>query len=257
MISTFFGFFGRLVLFLKSLYETQRVRPLRRKDLFLQIWKVSINSLLTVMASGFFVGAILVLQFTPTLKEFGALGFLGGLTTSITVREIGPLLIAFMLSGKIGAYTAAELGTLKVTEQVDALRCLGADPLQEVILPRFVAIIISSILLLYIGIFTSLLGGALMSFYYVGTSLQEYIRHIPTIIGFSSMIGGLLKCVVFAFTLALLCTYFGYHAEGGARGVGRAVVTTSMFTMVGIVITDWLTTQVAQALHVIFEGILL
>ena len=93
-----------------------------------QIWKVTLQSLPTTAMAGFFVGAIMTVQFTMQITAFGALGYLGGLASSATVREVGPLLIAFLLSGKVGAFTSAELGTMQVTEQIDAIRCLGADP---------------------------------------------------------------------------------------------------------------------------------
>src|SRR4051812_16745762 len=103
---------GSEILFLKEIFTTAIKRPCTSKSVYEQIYKVTIQSLSTVAMSGFFVGAILVVQFTVQISEFGALGYLGGLTTSSTIREVGPLLIAFMLSGKVGAFTAAELGTM-------------------------------------------------------------------------------------------------------------------------------------------------
>src|SRR5690606_40968225 len=132
--------------------------------------------------AGFFVGAIMTIQFTLQVKEFGALGYLGGLATSATIREVGPLLIAFMLSGKVGAFTAAELGTMRVTEQIDAIRCLGANPIKEIIVPRFVGIVVASFFLLAGGLMLSIAGGLLMGSIFASVSLQEYFRHIPTLV---------------------------------------------------------------------------
>src|SRR5687768_2878129 len=114
-LTNLFDEFGVSILFLRELAHTAIYRPCSSHYVFEQIWKVTIQSLSTVAMSGFFVGAILVVQFTVQITEFGALGYLGGLTTSSTIREVGPLLIAFMLAGKVGAYTAAELGTMRVT----------------------------------------------------------------------------------------------------------------------------------------------
>ncbi len=256
-LKSFFDEIGSEVLFFSQVVQTGRYRPCSWNSICEQIYKVTMQSLPTVAMSGFFVGAILVVQFTVQISEFGALGYLGGLTTSSTVREVGPLLIAFMLSGKIGAYTAAELGTMRVTEQIDAIRCLGSDPIQEIILPRFIGIILSSFLLLSIGLMMSVGGGLLTGIYFAGITYDEYLRHIPSLLSLASVLGGLFKCFVFSVTLATVCTYKGYTTTGGASGVGRAVVQTAMITMMGIVVTDWFTTQIADSVKNIFETVML
>jgi len=216
-------------------------KPISRAVVFEQIWKTTVQSALTTGLAGFFVGAIMTIQFTMQMKDFGALGYLGGLATSATVREVGPLLIAFMLAGKVGAFTSAELGTMRVTEQIDAIRCLGADPIVEIILPRFIAIIVSAFFLLGLGLLLSILGGIFLGSAFSGVSYEEYIRHIPTIVTFPSILSGLFKCFVFSVVLATICTFRGYNAKGGAKGVGKAVVQTAVTTMVAIVLADWFT----------------
>jgi phospholipid/cholesterol/gamma-HCH transport system permease protein len=237
---------GGCVLFVGNVVRTAIVSPCSRRTLFDQIYKVTIQSLPTTAMAGFFTGAIMTVQFTLMAQEFGALGYLGGLATSATFREVGPLLIAFMLAGKVGAFTAAELGTMRVTEQIDAIRCLGANPIQEIILPRFIGIIVSSFLLLAVGLVLSTVGGGLLGVIFSGISAEEYIRHIPTIVNLSSVASGLFKCFVFALMLAAVCTYKGYSASGGAKGVGKAVVNTAVATMIGIVLTDWLTSFLGE-----------
>lgn len=243
-----FTWLGQNLLFFRLLMRTLLRRPCKSQDVFEQIWKVTMQSLPTTGLAGFFVGAIMTVQFAVQMKEFGALGYLGGLSTSGTVREVGPLLIAFMLSGKVGAFTSAELGTMRVTEQMDAIRCLGADPIQEIVLPRWIAIIVSSFFLLGGGLLMSILGGLIMGSLFAGVSPEEYIRHIPTIVTLTSVFSGLVKCFVFALVLATICTFEGYHASGGAKGVGRAVVKTAVATMITIVVTDWLTSQLGDSL---------
>lgn len=211
-----------------------------------QIWKVTRQSFSTTGLAGFFVGAIMTVQFTMQVKEFGALGYLGGLSTSATIREVGPLLIAFMLSGKIGAFTSAELGTMRVTEQIDAIRCLGANPIREIIFPRFVGIVVSSFFLLALGLIMSVAGGLLMGMFFSGINPEEYLRHIPTIITSISIGNGLIKCFTFALILASICTYKGYTTTGGTKGVGRSVVSTAVASMVGIVVADWMTSFVGE-----------
>jgi phospholipid/cholesterol/gamma-HCH transport system permease protein len=170
------------------------------------------------------------------------------------VREVGPLLIAFMLSGKVGAFTSAELGTMKVTEQIDAIRCLGANPIQEIIIPRYLGIIISSFFLLTAGLLMSVAGGLIMGMFFAHINPQEYLRHIPTIVTGASILSGLFKCFVFAIVLATICTYKGYTASGGAKGVGKAVVSTAVSTMVGIVVADWLTSLIGESVMNIMLG---
>jgi phospholipid/cholesterol/gamma-HCH transport system permease protein len=180
------------------------------------------------------------------VEAYGAMGYLGGLSTSATIRQVGPLLIAFMLSGKVGAFTAAELGTMRVTEQIDAIRCLGANPFQELILPRMIAIILSSFALLAAGLLMSVFGGVLLAIGFAGINADEYLRHIPTIVKLPSIATGIFKCLVFAIVLAAICTYKGFTASGGARGVGRAVVETAVATMVALVAADWATSLIAE-----------
>lgn len=239
---------GGCVLFLKDVYLTGIKYPCTFEAICNQVWRVTIASLPTTAMAGFFVGAIMTVQFTLQIKTFGALGYLGGLATSATVREVGPLLIAFLLSGKVGAFTSAELGTMRVTEQIDAIRCLGANPLTEIILPRYLGIIISSFFLLAAGLVMSVFGGLILGYFFTGINPEEYLRHIPTIVTQFSIMNGLFKCLAFALVLASVCTYKGYTATGGAKGVGRAVVSTAVFTMVGIVVIDWFTSFLTDSL---------
>jgi phospholipid/cholesterol/gamma-HCH transport system permease protein len=245
---------GACMIFLKEVMRTAFRSPCTWESVCEQIWKVTLQSLPTTMMAGFFVGAIMTVQFTMQIKAFGALGYLGGLSTSATVREVGPLLIAFLLSGKVGAFTSAELGTMRVTEQIDAIRCLGANPIQEIILPRFLGIVISSFILLGAGLVMSIFGGLLMGAVFSGINPDEYLRHIPTIVSKFSIFSGLFKCLVFAGILASVCTYKGYSTTGGAKGVGRAVVSTAVMTMVGIVVIDWITSLLSETVLILTRG---
>lgn len=242
------GEIGGCVSFCREAFDVLRRKGVSKHEVFVQIWRVTTQSLPTTAMAGFFVGAIMTVQFTMLAEAYDALGFLGGLATSATVRQVGPLLIAFMLSGKVGAFTAAELGTMKVTEQIDAIRCLGANPFQELILPRMVAIVVSSFTLLAAGLLMSVAGGVFLATIFAGINPDEYIRHIPSIVTWPSIVTGLFKCMAFAIVLAAICTYKGYAATGGARGVGRAVVDTAVATMVAIVAADWVTSVVADSI---------
>ncbi|HVK62751.1 MAG TPA: ABC transporter permease [Bdellovibrionales bacterium] len=246
---------GGCLLFVRENVSVAVRHRISSHEVFNQIWRVTSQSMATTAMAGFFVGAVMTVQFAMQIKAFGAMGYLGGLATSGTIREVGPLLIAFMLSGKVGAFTSAELGTMRVTEQIDAVRCLGANPYQEIILPRILAIIVSSFFLLAAGLMMSIAGGLLLGVVFAGITPEEYLRHVPTIVTLPSIMVGLFKCFCFALILACVCTYKGFTASGGAKGVGRAVVNTAVSTMVGLVVVDWLTTMIADAVVSIALGL--
>ncbi|MGE0527271.1 MAG: MlaE family ABC transporter permease [Bdellovibrionales bacterium] len=245
---------GECAMFIRLVARTAFRHPCSYESICEQIWKVTLQSLPTTALAGFFVGAIMTVQFTLQIKTFGALGYLGGLSTSGTVREVGPLLIAFLLSGKVGAFTSAELGTMRVTEQIDAIRCLGANPIQELILPRYIGIVVSSFFLLAAGLLMSISGGIVLGALFAGINPDQYVRHIPTIVTKFSIVSGLFKCLVFALILASVCTYKGWSTSGGAKGVGRSVVSTAVMTMVGIVVADWLTSLLNETALEIYLG---
>lgn len=245
-ILNFLNEIGSMILFLKDVYITAIRYPTSKQTILEQIWRVTMQSISTTSMAGFFVGAIMAVQFAMQMNEFGAIGYLGGLATSGTIREVGPLLIAFLLSGKIGAYTSAELGTMRVTEQIDAIRCLGANPIQEIIVPRFIAIFIASFFLLGAGLIMSIFGGALTGYLFAGVNYEQYLRYIPTFMTLPSILSGTFKSFVFAFILGTICTYKGYTTTGGAKGVGRSVVNTAVMTMMSIVVADWMTSALSD-----------
>ena len=220
----------------------------QREDIFDKALLVIKQSVATTLFAGFFVGAIMALQFTLQVQMFGAMSYLGALVTSATVREVGPLLIAFLLSGKIGAFTSAELATMKVSEQIDAIRCLGADPVQEVIVPRFLGIIIASFFLLSFGLMFSFFGGILMATTFSGIPWEQYITHIPRVVSDFSVFSGIVKCFVFSMVIATICTYRGYSVIGGAREVGEGVVQAATQTMIALVLADWFTSFILEGI---------
>jgi phospholipid/cholesterol/gamma-HCH transport system permease protein len=160
-----------------------------------------------------------------------------------------------MLCGKVGAFTAAELGTMRITEQFDAIRCLGSNPMREVILPRFGAIILSAIFLFVGGLVASVFGGMLLGVFFADVSAEEYLRYIPRFLLLPSIISGFFKSFIFSLTLATLCTYKGFFVTGGAKGVGKAVVSTAVSTMIALVFFDWLTTYLLEVATVIYLGL--
>jgi len=204
-----------------------------------QIVSVTLRSLPTVMFAGLFVGAILVLQYNLVLERYDAQSLLGGLNTSSVLREIGPLIISFLLAGKIGAYTAAELGTMRVTEQIDAIECLGTNPIQYLIVPRFVGIVISSVLLLILGLMVSIGGSMWVAQTLCGINMLQYATSIPQFTDGTTIAGGMFKSLCYGTIVGLVSCYKGYTATGGARGVGRAVTMAAVLTNFYIIIANF------------------
>lgn len=242
----FMGFFeelGKLILFYVEITKTFMVSKGNREAITANVASVAYRSMSTVIFAGVFVGAILVMQFSEMLKEYDAMTMLGGLNTSACVREVAPLIISFLLAGKVGAYTAAELGTMRVTEQIDAVRCLGTDPMQYIVLPRFLGIVFSSLLLLMIGLFVSVVGGMLVANLVIGVNPLQFLVSIPKFTTMTSLGAGLFKSFIYGNIVAGVACYQGYNASGGARGVGRAVTMAAVYTNFYIVLANYVTSN--------------
>jgi len=214
---------------------------------------ISYRSISTVSSAGLFVGAILVLQFNLILSRYDAQSLLGGLNTSAIIREIGPLLISFLLAGKVGAFTAAELGTMRVTEQIDAIECLGTDPIQFLIVPRFVAIMISSIILLTLGLLVSIAGSMVIASSLYGINFLTYAQTIPRFTDLWTLFCGFFKSGLYALIVAGVSCTQGFYATGGARGVGRAVTKAAIYTNFYIVIANFVSSHFLDLLFQLKE----
>lgn len=232
---------GSFGLFIFQIFKTLFTTKGNFKPIIDQVASISIRSLSTVIFAGVFVGAILVIQFNSILVNYDAQSFLGGLNTSALVRSIGPLIISFLLAGKIGAFTAAEIGTMRVTEQIDAIECLGTNPIQFLIVPRFMGIIISSLILLGIGVLFGILGAMVVASVNCGINFLEFSSSIPRFTTGSTILIGMFKSISYGTIVGAVCCHKGYTATGGARGVGRAVTLASVYTNFYIVITNYLT----------------
>jgi len=217
-----------------------------------QIFQVGVKSLGMTVTAGLFVGAIMALQIDVQLKDFGAEAFLGGLSTSTTLRNVGPVLIAFLLSGKVGAYTSAELGTMEVTEQLNAIRLLGADPVEYIILPRAWAVVISSFLLLIVGLMVTILGGVVFS-QFIGVNPLSYIQNIPRIVTGWSLGLSIIKSFIFGLLIAIVSCYKGYKARGGAVGVGVAVQSCAVTNLILIIFVDFFLSMLSSLLQDVLQ----
>lgn len=221
-------------------------RPFEVREFLLQLYLVGVQSLAIVAVSGFFVGGIVALQFSYALGLFGAHVYLGGVTTSGLLREVGPVLVAIMITGRIGAFIAAELGTMKVTGQAEAIQCLGLDPIQVLVVPRFLAVVIMIFLLTIFGLLVSLIGGALVSFFMLDVSISYYLVYLLKLTTVWAFLNGMIKSFLFGILVALLSCYEGYNAEQGAEGVGRAVNRTLVYASVVVFLTDYIVAAIAS-----------
>ena len=241
--------FGGAALFFNKVIKTFKRTHGHRRAIIQQVAEVSTRSLSTIVFAGLFVGAILVLQFDVMLRRFDAEALLGGLNTSATIREVGPLIISFLLAGKIGAYTTAELANMRVTEQIEAIECLGTNPIQYLIIPRFFAIILSSVVLLAIGLSVSVLGAIFVAQVFCGMNIYQYIASIPRFAGGWTLFEGLVRSILFSTIVATISTFKGYTATGGARGVGRAVTNSAIYINIYIVVVNFISSSILEWIH--------
>jgi len=196
-----------------------RWQNLRR--LFPQFYEVGTRSIPVVMITGAFVGAVLAVQTVLQFKSIGRDDVLGTVIILSTLRELGPVLAGILLAGRVGGGLTAELGTMRVTEQIDALRAMGADPLRVLVVPRFLACVLLIPVLVMYGDFMGVLGGYVVSVYVYGVNGAAFWQQHGAV-GYFDIFYGPLKSVFFGGVMSLICCYKGFRCRPGAAGVGRA-----------------------------------
>jgi phospholipid/cholesterol/gamma-HCH transport system permease protein len=197
---------------------------------------IGVGSLPIVVLASFFIGAVLVLQTADQFVRFGSPGLTGDVVSLALVREIGPVIIALLVAGRVSSGIASELGSMQVSEQIDAMRALGTDPLKKLVTPRVVATVLMLPLLTIIGDFVGLLGGLVVSNFVIRINPYQYWTRAYQAIEFGDAVQGLVKPVVFGLIVSLVGCYFGLTTRGGTQGVGRsttqAVVVASVLILV-------------------------
>lgn len=188
-----------------------------------QLYKVGVRSLPVVIATAAFTGALMVVQGGNYVRSTGATSLVGWATGTAVLAEVGPVLIGLMFSGRVGANNTAELGTMKATDQVDALRVLGIDPVRQLVVPRFVAMVVMLVLLTCVGDLFALVGGALTGTAVIGIDQRVYWSSVFESHLLDEFAMGLVKAAVFGGTISIASCWWGLSVEGGAEGVGRAV----------------------------------
>jgi phospholipid/cholesterol/gamma-HCH transport system permease protein len=231
---------GMVILFARVIARFVPPR-LDARELWKNLYKMAVKSLPIVVVTALFTGAIMVIQAATIVKRYGAEGLLGWGAGFGTLREIAPLLTALMISGRVGANNTAELGTMVVTEQLDALRVLAIDPISFLIAPRFVAIVSTLFMMTLFADALALFGAAYTGQALLGVSPTTFYNGLTSgLLGFGDVANGLFKSLVFGIVMGLASCHFGLATTGGAPGVGRAVNATVVASAAGVFVLDYL-----------------
>ena len=205
-------------------------------DIFVQMDVIGVGSLFIVSLIGLFSGIVMALQMSRALTTYGAQGQVGSIVSITLVRELGPVLTAILVAGRNASGIASELGSMKVTEQIDAMRALGTDPIQKLVTPRLIATAVVLPLLTIISDFIGLVGGYFIATTMLGLTFSEYWTTAREALVYNDVAQGLLKPFLFAIVIALVGCYYGMRTTGGTQGVGRsttsAVVTSSVWIFI-------------------------
>ena len=216
-------------------------------DTLLQADSIGVGSLPIVVLIGLFTGAVLALQTSSTLQQFGSLSLTGQLVSLSMVRELGPVLTGILVAGRNASGMASELGSMKVTEQIDAMRAMGVDPTKKLVTPRVTATVIMLFFLSIISDLVGLVGGWFISYFLLGLDSNEYWTTAYQALRFGDVFMGLSKPVVFGFIIASIGCYYGVTAKGGTQGVGRATTQAVVAASVLIVVSDFFLTKLLMA----------
>lgn len=218
-------------------------RPLYVADIIQQSDMVGFGSLPIVLASVFFTGAALALNSATSLSRFGATTVIGQLVSIGIVRELGPVLAGLVVAGRNASGMASELGSMIVTEQIDAMRALGTDPTKKLVTPRVVATVVMMFFLTILGDFMGLLGGSFVATMLLGLDSHEYWSNAWQTLVFSDVFMGLSKPLVFGFIVSTVGCYYGLSTKGGTQGVGRATTEAVVAAMILIIVVDVFVTR--------------
>ncbi|HUP47165.1 MAG TPA: ABC transporter permease [Thermoanaerobaculia bacterium] len=221
--------------------------PLERSLIIAQFDQVGVRSISIVVITSAFIGMVLALQTAYSLADFGGKLFVGRVVSLSLVRELAPVLMSLMVGGRVGAGMAAEIGTMRVTEQIDALRALATNPVRKLVVPRVIATTLMFPLLTVISCALGILGGLLIAVANLDVSANYYMRSVVESIGYNDLASGIGKTFFFGFAVGLIACYNGLRATGGADGVGRATTVTVVTGAITVLIMDFFLTKLFLA----------
>jgi phospholipid/cholesterol/gamma-HCH transport system permease protein len=220
-------------------------RPRYGQDTLTQMDDIGVGSLPIVLLSGFFIGAVMVLQTGSQFQRFGQVSLTGDIVSLALVRELGPTITGLLVAGRCSSGIASELGSMLVTEQVDAMRAMGTDPSRKLVSPRVLAALIVVPLLTTISVFIGLVGGMVASVFALRLSATTFWQRAIAILEFSDLMQGFSKSLIFAFILSTVGCYQGLNVRGGTQGVGRATTQAVVVSSVLIIVADTFLTKLA------------
>lgn len=218
-------------------------KPLYVADMVQQADFIGVGSLPIVVLTGFFTGAVLALQTSNTLQRFGSITLVGQLVSTSMVRELGPVLTSLMVAGRNSSGMASELGSMVVTEQIDAMRALGTDPIKKLVTPRVISSVFMLFFLTILSDLVGLAGGLMVAKLLLFLDARQYWSSAWQSLVFQDVFMGLLKPVFFGFIISTVGCYYGITARGGTQGVGRATTQAVVASSVLILITDFFLTK--------------
>ncbi|MCB0320644.1 MAG: ABC transporter permease [Bdellovibrionales bacterium] len=218
------------------------------RDLNRQIVRIGLLSLPIVMLTAVFTGMVMAIQTAYGLERFGVKNYVGNIVGLALSRELGPVLSALMVCGRVGAGIAAEIGSMAVTEQIDAMRCLGADPITKLVTPRILAAILVLPGLVIFADLIGVYGGLLMSVWELDISAHLFYRSLLSTVGIRDIVEGLLKSAAFGGLVVALACYRGMGTTGGTEGVGRNTTATVVVGSIVIFVADFLLTKLLLVL---------
>jgi phospholipid/cholesterol/gamma-HCH transport system permease protein len=222
--------------------------PVYWTDFLLQSDIIGVGSIAIVLLSGFFTGGVLALQSAATLAAFGATAVTGQFVSLTMVRELGPVLTGVMVSGRNASSMASELGSMVVTEQIDAMRALGVDPLRKLVTPRIYASTVMLFLLTIVADACGILGGAAVTVFLNHQNGTQYFHMAYERLGYPDVVQGLVKPLLFGYILSSIGCFYGMRTTGGTQGVGRSTISAVVVASVLIIFVDFLATHVMLTL---------
>lgn len=212
-------------------------------ELLFQFEALAVRSAPIVIITSVFTGMVLALQTAYSLTRFGAKPYVGSIVGLAIVRELGPVLAALMLGGRAGAGIASELGSMQVTEQVDAIRAMGADPVQKLVVPRVVATTLGLPLLTIFAITLGIAGGMLVAEAQFGIAASFYLQTVTNVVRVSDFASGVAKTLVFGWAIGMIGCHVGLATEGGTVGVGRATTRAVVVSSIAVLVADFFLTK--------------
>ncbi len=230
---------GKVLMFLGQTLVAAISGPFYVKNLLKQMEQIGVNSVPVVMTTALSTGMVLALQSYTGFKRFGAESLIGTVVSLSMTRELGPVLTGLMVAGRAGASMAAELGTMKVTEQIDAMETLATSPMKYLVVPRFVASTLMMFFLTVLGMLIGISGGYFVGVKVLGTNPVTYVNQSIDNTEVSDIWYGLVKALVFGAVVGLIGCYKGFNTEGGAEGVGKATTGAVVVSCMLILILDY------------------